>query len=147
MNKQKLKKLAPVFVAIGGVLAMAGIIVAYLLTNKQKDGAGVTNFLITDTLLYALIGFALTIVVLMILWGFIELLKYVLSACEKIKKPETIPAQDTVNDLAPGSSGKIKTNGVPDKDVAMIMAIVADELQTPLNELKFISVKEIKEDK
>ena len=36
---------------------------------------------------------------------------------------------------------------VPDKEAAMIMAIVADELETPLNELKFVSIKEKKENK
>ena len=29
------------------------------------------------------------------------------------------------------------------RDAAMIMAIVADELQKPLNELRFISIREI----
>ena len=29
----------------------------------------------------------------------------------------------------------------------MLMAIVADELKLPLNELRFLSIKEIKEDK
>lgn len=45
---------------------------------------------------------------------------------------------------APGSAGHVKLHGVPDKEAAMIMAITADKLQTPLNELRFISIKEIK---
>lgn len=45
---------------------------------------------------------------------------------------------------APGSAGHIKLHDVPDKEAAMIMAIVADTLQTPLNELHFISIKEVK---
>ncbi|MBO5162999.1 MAG: OadG family protein [Ruminococcus sp.] len=45
---------------------------------------------------------------------------------------------------APGSAGHVKLHGVPDKEAAMIMAIVADKLQTPLNELRFTSIKEIK---
>lgn len=43
---------------------------------------------------------------------------------------------------APGSCGSVKLFDVPDKEAAMIMAIVADELETPLNELKFVSIKE-----
>ena len=33
------------------------------------------------------------------------------------------------------------------RDAAMIMAIVADELQKPLNELRFISIREITSEK
>ena len=46
---------------------------------------------------------------------------------------------------APGSAGKIKLHDVPDKTAAMLMAIVADRLGKPLNELRFISIREIKE--
>ena len=46
---------------------------------------------------------------------------------------------------APGSAGQIKLYDTDPKDAAMIMAIVADELKTPLNELRFISIKEVKE--
>ncbi|WP_455530836.1 OadG family transporter subunit, partial [Ruminococcus sp.] len=41
--------------------------------------------------------------------------------------------------LAPGSAGHVKLFDVPDKEAAMIMAIVADKMQKPLNELHFIS--------
>jgi len=46
--------------------------------------------------------------------------------------------------LAPGSAGHVKLFDVPDKEAAMIMAIVADKMQKPLNELRFISIKEVK---
>lgn len=46
--------------------------------------------------------------------------------------------------LAPGSAGHVKLYDVPDKEAAMIMAIVADKMQKPLNELRFISIKEVK---
>ena len=46
---------------------------------------------------------------------------------------------------APGSAGHIKLNGVPPKTAAMAMAIVADEMGVPVNELRFISIKEVKE--
>ncbi len=44
---------------------------------------------------------------------------------------------------APGSAGHVKLNGIADRDAAMIMAITAEKLQTPLNELRFISIKEV----
>lgn len=45
---------------------------------------------------------------------------------------------------APGSAGQVKLFDVPDKEAAMIMAIVADKMGKPLNELRFKSIKEVK---
>ena len=45
--------------------------------------------------------------------------------------------------LAPGSAGDLKLYNTDSRDAAMIMAIVADELQKPLNELRFLSIREI----
>ena len=45
---------------------------------------------------------------------------------------------------APGSAGEVKLFNVPDKDAAMLMAIVANKLNKPLNELRFKSIKEVK---
>lgn len=49
--------------------------------------------------------------------------------------------------LAPGSAGDLKLYGTDPRTAAMIMAIVADELQKPLNELRFLSIREITPDK
>ena len=48
--------------------------------------------------------------------------------------------------LAPGSAGQVKLFDVPDKEAAMVMAVVAHKMQKPLNELHFISIKEVKSD-
>ena len=45
---------------------------------------------------------------------------------------------------APGTAGQLKLHDVEPKTAAMIMAIVADKLGKPLNELRFISIKEVK---
>jgi len=45
---------------------------------------------------------------------------------------------------APGTAGQLKTYDVPPKTCAMLMAIVADKMGKPLNELRFISIKEVK---
>ena len=52
----------------------------------------------------------------------------------------TAPAAD----LAPGTAGQLKLYDTPPKTAAMIMAIVADKMGKPLNELRFISIKEVK---
>ena len=43
---------------------------------------------------------------------------------------------------APGSAGTLKSHDVEPKTAAMLMAIVADKMGKPLNELRFISIKE-----
>ena len=54
---------------------------------------------------------------------------------------EEIPAMPSVE--APGSAGNMKLYDTDPKTAAMLMAIVADKLQKPLNELRFISIKEV----
>ena len=49
------------------------------------------------------------------------------------------------NAPAPGSAGKIALHDVPDKTAAMLMAIVADRTGKPLNQLRFISIREFKD--
>ena len=61
------------------------------------------------------------------------------AAAEPVVEAPAAPAK-----LAPGTAGEVKLFDVPDKEAAMIMAIVADKLQKPLNELRFISIKEVK---
>ena len=46
--------------------------------------------------------------------------------------------------MAPGTAGELKLHDVPPKTAAMLMAIVADKMGKPLNELRFISIKEVK---
>lgn len=47
---------------------------------------------------------------------------------------------------APGTAGELKLYDTDPRDAAMIMAIVADTLGKPLNELRFISIKEVKDE-
>ena len=47
---------------------------------------------------------------------------------------------------APGSAGELKLYDTDPRDAAMIMAIVADTLGKPLNELRFKSIREVKDD-
>ncbi len=54
------------------------------------------------------------------------------------------PAASAAPVAAPGSAGQLKLYDVPPKTAAMIMAIVANQMGKPLNELRFISIKEVK---
>ena len=51
----------------------------------------------------------------------------------EVKKPE-----------APGTAGELKLYNTEPKDAAMIMAIIADTLGKPINQLRFKSIKEVK---
>ena len=44
---------------------------------------------------------------------------------------------------APGAAGQLKLYNVEPKTAAMLMAIVADKMGKPINELRFISIKEV----
>ena len=108
----------------------------------------VKNFTIPESLKYALIGFFIVLIVLAALMGVIYLLSYIVRKFDSMKKPAAASAAASESEpaLAPGSSGNVKLYNVDDRTAAMVMAIVADEMQTPLNELKFISIKEVSEE-
>ena len=55
-----------------------------------------------------------------------------------------VPVPEAPAPTAPGSAGRLKLHDVEPKTAAMLMAIVADRLGKPLNELRFISIKEVK---
>ena len=54
------------------------------------------------------------------------------------------PVVEVEAPTAPGAAGKLKLYDTDPKTAAMVMAIVADKLQKPINELRFISIKEVK---
>ena len=62
-----------------------------------------------------------------------------------VAAPVAAPAVPVEAPVAPGTAGQLKTYDVPPKTCAMLMAIVADKMGKPLNELRFISIKEVKE--
>jgi len=102
---------------------------------------------IVDGLLYSLIGFVLVITVLIALMFLIKALSAIIVTFIEKKKPaeQVIPNVKTEEAQAPGRSGEVKLFDVPDKEAAMVMAIVADQLQVPLNTLEFVSIKEVKD--
>ena len=55
-----------------------------------------------------------------------------------------VPVAAAPKAVAPGSAGELKLHDVEPKTAAMLMAIVADKMCKPLNELRFKSIKEVK---
>lgn len=105
---------------------------------------------IGDALITAIFGYAVVFTGLVLLMCVLYITGAIFSGKDKksaaAKSAETKAAPVAVAPSAPpapGSAGHVKLHGVPDKEAAMIMAIVADKMQTPLNELRFISIREI----
>ena len=97
-----------------------------------------------NALLYSLVGVLVVFFALVLLMGIIAIMTSPLF--EKKEKAaaapvEAAPAPAVEKKLAPGTAGELKLYDTDPRDAAMIMAIVADELKTPLNELRFISIK------
>ena len=104
--------------------------------------------------LVALLGYAVVFVGLIALMVVILIEgKFAVAKDQKTEAPKAAapaaptapaPAQKPVLAAAPGSAGEVKLFNVPDKDAAILMAIVANKLNKPLNELRFKSIKEVK---
>ena len=92
---------------------------------------------------YAVVFFGLILLMLVIMiTGKIMSRKKAHAEAEAAAAPAAAPAKKS--DPAPGSAGEIKLYDVSDRDAAMIMAITAEKLGRPLNELRFKSIKEVK---
>ena len=103
-------------------------------------------FLVNQAMIDVPVGTAALIVVLgmaVVFFGLILLMYVTKKADVHTEAPAAVPAPAKA--AAPGSAGEIKLHDVPDKTAAMLMAIVADKLGKPLNELRFISIREIKD--
>lgn len=102
---------------------------------------------IMELLLVSVLGFAIVFAVLIVLMGIIKLLSLFTKSLDKgntQSEPAAQPLIKAANTVpAVGSLGNIQLHSVDDKTAAMLMAIVADELQAPLNELRFISIRQI----
>ena len=61
-----------------------------------------------------------------------------------VAAPAAAAAPVVTGDAAPGTAGQLKLYDTPPKTAAMLMAIVANKMGKPLNELRFISIKEVK---
>lgn len=111
---------------------------------------------ILDAAIVALLGYVVVFFGLILLMGVVILMGKVFIANEKKAAAKasaakanvaavSVPAADVAAPVAaPGSAGHLKLYDVPPKTAAMLMAIVANQMGKPLNELRFISIKEVK---
>ena len=123
-----------------------------MMLASPLDGIG-----ILDAAIVAVLGYAVVFFGLILLMGVIIIMGKIFIAKDKKKAelnaaakatiasvPVAAPAAAAAPATAPGSAGKLKLYDVEPKTAAMLMAIVADKMGKPLNELRFISIKEVK---
>lgn len=119
----------------------------------DSNAFGLTDLGVGDAGLTAVLGYAVVFIGLCLLLAVLMISGSIFKAksrkqasavIESPADPAAVPAAVPEAKTAPGSAGEVKLFDVPDKEAAMIMAIVADKLQKPLNELRFISIKEVK---
>lgn len=122
---------------------------------------------VTDALLLALIGIVVVFIVLILLMLIVSLVGKIFDGSEKLKekhpewndkvqnfkakmtfwKKDKQEETETVEQpLAKGTCGELKLINTDERDAAMIMAIVADQTNTPLNELRFKSIKRVEDE-
>ena len=122
---------------------------------------------VTDALLLALIGIVVVFIVIILLMLIVSLVGKIFDGSEKLKekhpewndkvqnfkakmtfwKKDKQEETETVEQpLAKGTCGELKLINTDERDAAMIMAIVADQTNTPLNELRFKSIKRVEDE-
>lgn len=107
---------------------------------------------IGDGLLYSLLGLLVVFFALFLLMCIIKLM-WVFEKKDQPAAPAAAPAPAAVPAPAPaaapapapGCAGELKLYYTDDRTAAMIMAIVADETGIPINELRFKSIREVKD--
>ena len=106
------------------------------------------NISVGDAAMTALLGYAVVfigIIMLMIIVMFVGDLMFKSAKRKAAKAPAAAPAAPAAPAAAPGTAGELKLYDTDPRDAAMVMAIVADKLGKPLNELRFKSIREVKD--
>ena len=121
-----------------------------MLANVVASGYKVS---IGDAAITAVLGYAVVFFGLFLLMLVVMAMGKIMAASKAKAAAPAAPAaapaaapvvEEPAGEPAPGSAGKLKLYDTPDRDAAMIMAIVANKMGKPLNELRFISIKEVK---
>ncbi len=125
-----------------------------MMLASTLDDIGILDAAVVALLGYAVVFFGLILLMIVItIMGRIFIAKdkkaaahaaAAKSAVSAVPAAQAAPAPAAAPAVAPGAAGQLKLYDVPPKTAAMLMAIVADQMGKPLNELRFISIKEVK---
>ncbi len=101
--------------------------------------------------LYAVLGYVVVFIGLVLLMLVVVLMGKAMAERKAAQEaaqaaPVPVPAEPVrTGPPAPGSAGELKLRHVEERDAALLMAIVADQMGKPLNELRFKSIQEVSE--
>ena len=121
-----------------------------MMLASTLDNIGIVDAAIVAVLGYAVVFFGLILLMgVIIIMGKAFMAKDAKAAAKAAAAKEVLAAVPVAaaaaeSPAAPGTAGHLKLHDVEPKTAAMIMAIVADTMGKPLNELRFISIKEVK---
>ena len=115
-----------------------------MMLASTLDNIGILDAALVAVLGYGVVFFGLILLMcVIIIMGKAFMAKDKKAAAAAAAAPVAAPAPVEAP-AAPGTAGQLKLHDVEPKTAAMIMAIVADKMGKPLNELRFISIKEVK---
>ena len=118
----------------------------FLINAAMEDiGVGTAGLVALLGYLVVFIGLIALMVVIMIV-GKIMVGKQASAKAAAPKQAAPAPAPAAAKPAAPeapGTAGELKLYGTPDRDAALIMAIVAHKMGKPLNTLRFKSITEV----
>ena len=117
--------------------------------------SNLVNIGVLDAAIVAVLGYAVVFFGLILLMGVIIIMGKAFmakdakaaakaAAAKEVLAAVPVAAAAAESPAAPGTAGQLKLHDVNPKTAAIIMAIVADKMGKPLNELRFISIKEVK---
>ena len=122
-----------------------------MMLASTLDNIGILDAAVVAVLGYAVVFFGLILLMgVIIIMGKAFMAKDAKAAAKAAAAKEVLAAVPVAtaaapeSPAAPGTAGQLKLYDVPPKTAAMIMAIVANQMGKPLNELRFISIKEVK---
>ena len=122
-----------------------------MMLASTLDNIGIMDAAIVAVLGYAVVFFGLILLMgVIIIMGKAFMAKDAKAAAKAAAAKEVLAAVPVAtaaapeSPAAPGTAGQLKLYDTNPKTAAMLMAIVADKMGKPLNELRFISIKEVK---
>ena len=117
------------------------------MTTLLTGRIGILEAGITALLGYAVVFFGLALLMAVVM-GLGKVMtartaKPAAAPTTEVNKAE--PAPEAPKEEAKGTAGTILLHDVPEREAAMVMAVVAHRLGKPLNQLRFKSIREVKD--
>ena len=107
------------------------------------------NINMLNATIVAVLGYVVVFFGIILLMAVVMMIGKIFIASAKKQETAAVPTAPVAEvpaapaPTAPGSAGNLKLYNVEPKTAAMIMAIVANKMGKPLNELRFMSIKEV----